>query len=91
MGKAYTRAELENLLEENFERFAELLTQRVGERNPGFGELRLEGKVEADGSFAVSDVGPLHEAFDGVGDIVAEEAIKAFLDTVFEPHQKPPK
>jgi len=86
MDSKYTRAELENLLEENFERFADLLTRRVRERNSGFGELRLEGQVEADGSFAVSDASPIQEAFDGVGDIVAEEAIRAFLDTVFEPH-----
>ncbi|MDP6099921.1 MAG: hypothetical protein QGH66_00660 [Dehalococcoidia bacterium] len=91
MDRAYTRAEMENLLEENFEKFAELLTRRVGERNPGFGEMRLEGKVEADGGFTVSDVSPLREAFDGVGDIVAEQAVKAFLDTVFGPHPKSTK
>ncbi len=86
MDSTYTRAELENLLDQRFDKFAELLTQRVRERNSGFGELHLEGKVEADGSFAVSDVGPIQEAFDGVGDMVAEEAIRAFLDIVFEPH-----
>ena len=85
MDSTYTRAELENRLEENFKKFADLLARRVRERDSGFGELRLEGKVEADGSFAVSDVGPLQEAFDGIGDIVAEEAIRAFLDTVFDP------